>query len=88
MNKTLIAVAAASVFVLAGCSSSDKVADVGMSELQNQVAQLSQEVSALKSEQKSAEMKASEASQAAMTAKEDAERANDRIDNIARSYTK
>lgn len=88
MNKTLIA-AAASVFILAGCSSEPEEAAMSeMDLLTNQVAELSNEVEALKSDKAAAEMKAQEASAAAMAAKEEADRANDRIDNIAESYTK
>ena len=88
MNKTLIA-AAASVFILAGCSSAPEAAAVSeMDQLPNQDAQLTSEVEALKSDKAAAEMKAQEASEAAMAAKEEADRANDRIDNIAESYTK
>jgi murein lipoprotein len=88
MNKVLIA-AAASVFVLAGCSSDPEEAAMSeVEQLSNQVAQLSSEVEALKSEKADAEMKAQEATDAAMAAKEEAMRANERIDNIASSYTK
>jgi murein lipoprotein len=88
MNKMLIA-AAASVFILAGCSSEPEEAAISeMDQLTNQVAELTSEVEALKSDKVAAEMKAQEASAAAMAAKEEADRANDRIDNIAESYTK
>jgi murein lipoprotein len=88
MNKMLIA-AAASVFILAGCSSEPEEAAISeMDQLTNQVAELTSEVEALKSDKAAAEMKAQEASAAAMAAKEEADRANDRIDNIAESYTK
>ncbi|MCG9552709.1 Lpp/OprI family alanine-zipper lipoprotein [Vibrio sp. Isolate31] len=88
MNKMFIA-AAASVFILAGCSSEPEKATMSkMEQLTNQVAQLKSEVETLKSEKAAAEMKAQKASAAAMAAKEEAERANDRIDNIAQSYTK
>ena len=88
MNKTLFA-AAASVFILAGCSSGpDESAMAGMDELKNQVAQLTSELNALKNEQSTAEMKAKQAADSAMAAQEEAARANERIDNIAQSYTK
>ncbi|MFA0676152.1 Lpp/OprI family alanine-zipper lipoprotein, partial [Vibrio sp. 10N.222.51.A6] len=57
-------------------------------QLTNQVAELTSEVEALKGDKAAAEMKAQEAAAAAMAAKEEADRANDRIDNIAESYTK
>ncbi|AUI88484.1 hypothetical protein BS333_19360 [Vibrio azureus] len=81
MNKTLIAAAATSVFLLAGCASSDDATTSKLNELSNQVSELSQNVQSLQSDvQKSGA--------AAMAAQEEAERANDRIDNIAQSYTK
>lgn len=88
MNKTLIA-AAASVFFLAGCASGpDEATMAQMDELNNQISQLNSDVAALKSEHESAEMSAKQAKDAAMAAQEEAARANERIDNIAQSYTK
>lgn len=82
MNKMLIAAATSSVLLLAGCASGpDEATTAKMDELSNQVSQLSQDVQALQSNvQKSGE--------AAMAAQEEAARANERIDNIAQSYTK
>jgi len=84
MNKMLITAAATSVLLLAGCASSDNAVTANaakLDELSNQVSQLSQNVQALQSDvQKSGA--------AAMAAQEEAERANERIDNIAQSYTK
>ncbi|MDF2152673.1 Lpp/OprI family alanine-zipper lipoprotein [Vibrio sp. CAU 1672] len=84
MNKTLIAAAATSVLLLAGCASSDEAVTANaakLDELSNQISQLSQDVQMLKSDvQKSGD--------AAMAAQEEAARANERIDNIAQSYTK
>ncbi|NOH72553.1 hypothetical protein F0225_14560 [Vibrio pectenicida] len=75
MNKMLIAAAASSVLFLAGCASGpDKASSAKLDELSNQVSQLSKDVQALKSE--------------SMSAREEAARANERIDNIAQSYTK
>lgn len=88
MNKTLVATAA-SVFILAGCSSgSDEAAMSEIDQLTNQVAELSSQVETLKRDKAAAEMQAKDASDAAIAAKEEAARANDRIDNIANSYTK
>ncbi|GAB2646975.1 Lpp/OprI family alanine-zipper lipoprotein [Vibrio panuliri] len=82
MNKMFIAAAATSVLLLAGCASGpDEATTAKLDELSNQVSQLSQDVNALKSDvQKSGS--------AAMAAQEEAARANERIDNIAQSYTK
>ena len=86
MNKMLIA-AASSALLLAGCASGpdttspDAATLAKMSELSNQVSQLSQDVQALQSEVR-------KSSDSAMAAKEAAARANQRIDNIAQSYTK
>ncbi len=79
MNKTLIAAAATSVLLLAGCASSDSTAK--LDELSNKVDMLSQDVSTLQSEVQMTK-------DAAMSAQEEAARANERIDNIAQSYTK
>ncbi len=53
MNKTLIAAAATSVLLLAGCASSDDAATANatkLDELSNQVSQLSQDVQSLQSD--------------------------------------
>ncbi|MGX9416466.1 LPP leucine zipper domain-containing protein [Vibrio sp. RC27] len=82
MNKVLLA-AASSVIILTGCASEPAEVDTSSSlaELSNQVTQLSDQVSALSSQQStlSSQVAASE---------EAANRANERIDNIAQSYTK
>ncbi|ELM6647321.1 Lpp/OprI family alanine-zipper lipoprotein [Vibrio vulnificus] len=92
MNKILIAAATSSVLLLAGCASGPdeqtKAAMAQVEDLKNQVDVLTKEVAALKSNQADAEMTAKEAATAAMAAQEEAERANERIDNIAQSYTK
>ncbi|EEX94343.1 outer membrane lipoprotein [Vibrio orientalis CIP 102891 = ATCC 33934] len=82
MNKMLIAAAASSVLLLAGCASGpDEATTAQLDELNNQVSQLSQNVEALQAE-------VSKSGDAAMAAQEEAARANERIDNIAQSYTK
>jgi murein lipoprotein len=82
MNKMLIAAAASSVLLLAGCANGpDQATTAKLDELSNQVSQLSQDVQALKSETR-------KSGDAAMAAQEEAARANERIDNIAQSYTK
>lgn len=82
MNKMIIAAAATSVLLLAGCASGpDEATTAKLDELSNQVSQLSQDVNAL-----AGGVQAS--GDAAMAAQEEAARANERIDNIAQSYTK
>ncbi|WP_260260694.1 Lpp/OprI family alanine-zipper lipoprotein [Vibrio intestinalis] len=85
MNKMVIAAAVSSVLILAGCASGNNEATEAttakLDELSNQVSQLSQDVQALKSE-------VGKSGDAAMSAQEEAARANERIDNIAQSYTK
>ncbi|GAL09674.1 outer membrane lipoprotein [Vibrio astriarenae] len=86
MNKMLIAAAASSVLLLAGCASGpDSETTAQLNELNAQVNQLSQDVSSLKSMYAADVQKANDA---AMSAQEEAARANERIDNIAQSYTK
>lgn len=81
MKKVLIA-AAASVLLLAGCASGpDEATTAKMDELSNQVSQLSSNVQALKNEVMAS-------NENAMIAQDEAARANERIDNIAQSYTK
>ncbi|WP_162047797.1 Lpp/OprI family alanine-zipper lipoprotein [Vibrio taketomensis] len=82
MNKMIIAAAATSVLLLAGCASGpDEATTAKLDELSNQVSQLSQDVNSLKSD-------VQRAGGAAVAAQEEAARANERIDNIAQSYTK
>ncbi|ASU24383.1 hypothetical protein CCZ37_18250 [Vibrio qinghaiensis] len=89
MNKMLIAATASSILLLAGCASGpDGVEMTKMDQLSNQVSQLSDQISALKSEQSTLSSKVSQAADAATAAQEEAARANERIDNIAQSYTK
>lgn len=89
MNKMLLAAATTSVLLLAGCASGpDEASMAKIDELNNKVSQLSQEVASLKGEQADAEMKSKMAADTAMSAQEEAARANERIDNIAQSYTK
>ncbi|MGL6260132.1 Lpp/OprI family alanine-zipper lipoprotein [Vibrio sp. WXL103] len=86
MNKMLIAAAASSVLLLAGCASGpDEETTAQLNELNAQVSQLSQEVSSMKAMQNADMQKVADA---AMSAQREAARANERIDNIAQSYTK
>jgi len=89
MNKMLIAAAASSVFLLAGCSSGpDEETMTKMNALNDQVSQLNQEVQALEDEKATLTSEAQRAKSTAEAAQEEAARANERIDNIAQSYTK
>ncbi len=88
MNKALIA-AVSSVLLLAGCASGpDEATTARLDELNTQVSELREEVAALKSEQQAVDSKATEASDAVKSAQSEAARANERIDNIAKSYKK
>lgn len=89
MKKVLIAAAASSVLLLAGCASGpDQATTDALSNLNSKVDQLSADVAAMKSSSDSAAMASKDAKSAAMAAQEEAARANERIDNIAQSYTK
>lgn len=89
MNKMLIAAAASSVLVLAGCASGpDEATTSKLDQLSNQVSDLSNQVSSLQNSQSQMMSKLNATSDAAMSAQEEAARANERIDNIAQSYTK
>lgn len=82
MNKVLLA-AASSVILLSGCASepTDVATSSSVAELSNQVSALSDQVSALSGQQSTLSSQVAEAQESAM-------RANERIDNIAQSYTK
>jgi murein lipoprotein len=97
MNKKLMfAAGLSSVVLLAGCASGpDQATTNQLNNLTAKVDQLSQQVSALQANQnqalsaaQSAAAQAAQAKDAAMAAQAEAARANDRIDNIATSYTK
>ncbi|ABM04342.1 major outer membrane lipoprotein, putative [Psychromonas ingrahamii 37] len=79
-KKLLITGAVASIVLLAGCSNHDDMNE-SMSNLTNQVSELSAKVDMVADDQ--ASMKADLATVAG-----EAERANSRIDNIATSYKK
>ena len=79
-KKLLITGAVASIVLLAGCSNHDGI-EQSMSNLTNQVSELSAKVDMISDDQ--ASMKADLA-----TVASEAERANSRIDNIATSYKK
>ncbi|QTG90785.1 hypothetical protein JTI73_17635, partial [Vibrio furnissii] len=67
MNKMLIAAAASSVLLLAGCASGpDEATTAKLDELNNQVSQLSDQVASLKSDHAAMMSKANATSDAAM----------------------
>ncbi|MDP5252631.1 MULTISPECIES: Lpp/OprI family alanine-zipper lipoprotein [unclassified Vibrio] len=89
MKKILIATAATSVLLLAGCASGpDEQTTSALSDIQTRLDSIEQDISSIKSQQADTNAKASQAAEAAAAAQEEASRANDRIDNIAQSYTK
>ncbi|MFM2476296.1 Lpp/OprI family alanine-zipper lipoprotein [Celerinatantimonas sp. MCCC 1A17872] len=83
MKKTLlIAGALAAPLLLAGCSNTSNKA------LSDKIDSLSDQVSALQAEQSTLSSDVNSAKMAAQEAKSEAARANQRIDHIAKSYTK
>ncbi|MGF1741782.1 Lpp/OprI family alanine-zipper lipoprotein [Vibrio profundum] len=80
MNKIFLAAAASSVLLLSGCATNMETASK-VDDLSNKVAELNKKVDALSSEMQKNE-------QSSKSAQEEASRANERIDNIAQSYTK
>ncbi|UJF17398.1 Lpp/OprI family alanine-zipper lipoprotein [Vibrio sp. SS-MA-C1-2] len=80
MNKKLIATAIVATAFLGGCADNTQLQQ-SVNILTNKVDQLSAEVAALKSDVKESKM-------ATMDARQEAERANARIDNVASSYKK
>lgn len=92
-NKFLLVAGVSSVLLLAGCASGpDEETTAKMADQDARVSQLEQDVAALKAaHEKDAAMHdqaAMEAKEAAMAAQDEAARANERLDNIAQSYTK
>ncbi|WP_261818042.1 Lpp/OprI family alanine-zipper lipoprotein [Vibrio gallicus] len=92
-NKILLVAGVSSVLLLAGCASGpDEATTAKMNDQDARISQLEQDVSALKAahekdvaDNKAATMKAHET---AKSAQDDAARANERLDNVAQSYTK
>lgn len=83
MKKVWVAIAASSVVLLSGCAS-----DSNVGALSKKVDQLSQELSNLKAQQTALSNKVAQNTDTANAAQEEAQRANERIDHIAQSYTK
>ncbi|MFM2484369.1 Lpp/OprI family alanine-zipper lipoprotein [Celerinatantimonas yamalensis] len=84
MKKTiLIAIALAAPLLLAGCSNTSQI-----KAMNSKLDSLSDQVSALQAEQSTLSSDVNAAKTAAQEAKSEAARANQRIDHIAKSYTK
>lgn len=89
MYKILIAAVTSSALLLAGCSSGpDEETVTKVNVLNDQVSQLSQDVQALKEGKAELTSEAQLAKSTAEEAQQEAVRANERIDQIAQSYTK
>ena len=95
MNKKLIIASGLALGVLLTGCSSNKGLEAEVSTLNNKVDQLADQVSALRSEQatmssdvRAAAAASNEAKMAADEALAEAMRANQRLDNMASSYTK
>ncbi len=91
MNYKLLIAVVGSV-ALAGCASGpDEATTQAMTDMSSQIEALETKVSALEAQNadlKSQAMAALEAKQMAMSAEDEAARANERLDNLAQSYTK
>ncbi|GEA50700.1 major outer membrane lipoprotein [Vibrio inusitatus NBRC 102082] len=91
-NKFLLIAGVSSVLLLAGCASGpDEETTAKMADQDARVSQLEQDVAALKAAHENdadSAMEAKQAKEAAMAAQDEAARANERLDNIAQSYTK
>lgn len=92
-NKFLLVAGVSSVLLLAGCASGpDEETTAAMNDQEARISQLESDVAALKAahEKDSADNKAAamQAKEAAMAAQDEAARANERLDNVAQSYTK
>ncbi|WP_299009733.1 Lpp/OprI family alanine-zipper lipoprotein [uncultured Shewanella sp.] len=84
MNKKVLMIAGVAMTVmLGGCASTGD-----MEKLSNKVDQLSAQVNAMSSDQAKMAADMRDTKAAAMNAEAEAKRANDRIDNIASSYSK
>ncbi|RJG49884.1 Lpp/OprI family alanine-zipper lipoprotein [Motilimonas pumila] len=84
MKRKLMTVVGATLALgMVGCSNTAEIA-----ELSDKVDMLTTEVSSLKDQQAVLAGEVSDAKSAAMDASSEAMRANDRIDNIAGSYSK
>jgi murein lipoprotein len=88
MNYKLLIAVAGSI-ALAGCASGpDEATTEQITAMSSQIEALESKIDSLESGMKSDAMAASEAKQMAMSAEDEAARANERLDNLAQSYTK
>ncbi|WP_017223389.1 Lpp/OprI family alanine-zipper lipoprotein [Moritella dasanensis] len=87
-NKLLIAGAIATSVFLGGCASNEADVQKSVGSLTSEVTELTSQVQNLESEHAGLKSQLQSATDAAMQAQEDAQRANSRIDNIAASYSK
>jgi len=83
VNKLCLA-AISSAFILTGCATTTPQMDA----LNNKVDKLSEQISSLQASQTQLKNKLNQSSDLISSAQDEAQRANERIDNIAQSYTK
>ncbi|MCL1078159.1 hypothetical protein D5R81_09565 [Parashewanella spongiae] len=88
MNKKVLTIAGLALTALLGGCANTAALEESVANLGNKVDQLSAEVSSLKSEQGQLASTVRSAKSAAMDAKAEAKRANDRLDNMATRYKK
>lgn len=88
MNKKVLMIAGVAMTALLGGCANTTALEESVANLGNKVDQLSAEVSSLKSDHGRMSANINDAKAAAMDAQAEAQRANDRIDNIASSYKK
>jgi len=88
INKLLIAGAIMTSVLLTGCANNNTKLEQSVGSLSTQVNKLTAQVQQLESEHEGMKSQIESATDAAMQAQEEAQRANSRIDNIAASYSK
>ncbi|GIU50765.1 MULTISPECIES: Lpp/OprI family alanine-zipper lipoprotein [Shewanella] len=88
MNKKVLMIAGVAMTALLGGCANTTALEESVANLGNKVDQLSAEVSSLKSDHGKLSADINDAKAAAMDAQAEAQRANDRIDNVASSYKK
>ncbi|ABV86297.1 Lpp/OprI family alanine-zipper lipoprotein [Shewanella pealeana] len=88
MNKKVLMIAGVAMTALLGGCANTTALEESVANLGNKVDQLSAEVSSLKSDHGKMSADINDAKAAAMDAQAEAQRANDRIDNVASSYKK
>ncbi|MCF7497067.1 Lpp/OprI family alanine-zipper lipoprotein [Vibrio sp. 10N.222.54.A1] len=89
MNKMLVSAVTSSALLLGGCSSSpDEETMTKINNLNNQVSLLNQDLQDLKEQKVTLTSEAQLTKSTAVEAQEEADRANERIDNITQSCNK